>query len=56
MSAARPGPEPDPDREIPEGMDPRAAESWPSQTLIDSFLDQFDFEVEEQTVPLPADS
>jgi 3-hydroxy-9,10-secoandrosta-1,3,5(10)-triene-9,17-dione monooxygenase reductase component len=37
-------------------MDPRAAESWPSQTLIDSFLDQFEFEVEEQTVPLPADN
>jgi 3-hydroxy-9,10-secoandrosta-1,3,5(10)-triene-9,17-dione monooxygenase reductase component len=45
-----------PSREIPEGMDPRAAESWPSQTLIDSFLDQFDFEVEEQTLPLAADS
>ena len=37
-------------------MNPRAAESWPSQELIDSFLDQFEFEVEEQTVPLPADN
>ncbi len=37
-------------------MDPRAAESWPSQTLIDSFLDQFHFEVDEQPVPLPADT
>jgi 3-hydroxy-9,10-secoandrosta-1,3,5(10)-triene-9,17-dione monooxygenase reductase component len=43
-------------RDVPEGMDPRAAESWPSQTLIDSFLDQFEFEVEDQTLPLAADS
>ena len=30
--------------EIPDGMDPKAAESWPSQELIDSWLGQFDFE------------
>jgi 3-hydroxy-9,10-secoandrosta-1,3,5(10)-triene-9,17-dione monooxygenase reductase component len=34
-------------------MNPRAAESWPSQGLIDSFLDQFHFEVDEQAVPMP---
>jgi 3-hydroxy-9,10-secoandrosta-1,3,5(10)-triene-9,17-dione monooxygenase reductase component len=37
-------------------MNPRAAETWPSQDLIDSFLDQFGFEVGEQPVPVPADS
>ena len=41
--------------EIPEGMNPRAAESWPSQELIDSWLGQFDFEFQggEQPVPDP---
>ena len=42
--------------EIPEEMNPRAAESWPSQELIDSFLGQFDFEFgAEQPVPVPED-
>ena len=42
--------------EIPEEMNPRAAESWPSQELIDSFLGQFDFEFgADQPVPVPED-
>ena len=45
-----------PTYEIPEEMDPRAAESWPSQELIDSFLGQFDFEFgADQPVPVPED-
>jgi 3-hydroxy-9,10-secoandrosta-1,3,5(10)-triene-9,17-dione monooxygenase reductase component len=41
--------------EIPEEMNPSAAESWPSQELIDSWLGQFDFEFHggEQPVPDP---
>jgi 3-hydroxy-9,10-secoandrosta-1,3,5(10)-triene-9,17-dione monooxygenase reductase component len=41
--------------EIPDGMNPHAAESWPSQELIDSWLGQFDFEFQggEQPVPDP---
>ena len=46
----------EPAYEVPEGMNPRAAESWPSQELIDSFLGQFDFEPgAEQPVPVPED-
>ena len=45
-----------PTYDIPEEMDPRAAESWPSQELIDSFLGQFDFEFgADQPVPVPED-
>ena len=40
--------------DIPEGMSSDARETWPSQELIDSFLDQFHSEVQEQTVPVPA--
>ena len=46
----------EPAYEIPEEMNPRAAESWPSQELIDSFLGQFDFEFGNgQPVPVPED-
>jgi len=46
----------EPAYEIPEGMNPRAAEQWPSQELIDSFLGQFDFEFgADQPVPVPED-
>jgi 3-hydroxy-9,10-secoandrosta-1,3,5(10)-triene-9,17-dione monooxygenase reductase component len=42
--------------DVPEGMNPRAAESWPSQELIDSWLGQFDFELASaQPVPVPED-
>lgn len=41
--------------DIPEGMSPRAAESWPSQELIDSWLGQFQFEIQSATVPVPDD-
>ena len=42
--------------DVPEGMNPRAAESWPSQELIDSWLGQFDFELASaQSVPVPED-
>ena len=45
-----------PTYDIPEEMNPRAAESWPSQELIDSFLGQFDFEFgADQPVPVPED-
>ena len=33
-----------------------AAESWPSQELIDSWLGQFHFEVDDQPVPVPEDA
>lgn len=45
------------DAEIPEGMRPDAAETWPPETLIDSYLDRFGdfhFRLGEDT-PLPAD-
>jgi 3-hydroxy-9,10-secoandrosta-1,3,5(10)-triene-9,17-dione monooxygenase reductase component len=42
--------------DIPEGMDPRAGETWPSQELIDSWLGQFDFELHEPVTPLADDS
>lgn len=46
----------EPAYELPEEMNPRAAESWPSQELIDSFLGQFDFEFgADQPVPVPED-
>lgn len=45
-----------PTYDLPEEMNPRAAESWPSQELIDSFLGQFDFEFgADQPVPVPED-
>lgn len=34
-----------PEHEIPEGMSPDAARSWPSRELIDSWLGDFDFEL-----------
>ena len=41
--------------EVPEGMNPRAAESWPSQALIDSWLGQFGFEIEDRSAPVDGD-
>jgi 3-hydroxy-9,10-secoandrosta-1,3,5(10)-triene-9,17-dione monooxygenase reductase component len=38
--------------EIPEGMNPRAVETWPSQELIDSWLGQFDLDLRESTSPV----
>ncbi len=40
---------------IPDGMKPDAAESWPSQELIDSWLGQFHFEIQSTPVPVPED-
>ena len=42
--------------EVPDGMRLDAAESWPSQELIDSWLGQFHFEVEDRPVPVPEDA
>lgn len=36
--------------ELPAGMKPDARESWPSQELIDSWLGQFDFDLEDRSV------
>jgi 3-hydroxy-9,10-secoandrosta-1,3,5(10)-triene-9,17-dione monooxygenase reductase component len=36
--------------EVPEGMRPDAAASWPSQELIDSWLGQFRFEIPDRPV------
>lgn len=42
--------------EIPEGMSPDAASSWPSRTLIESFLGDLDFELRPgEDVTLPSD-
>lgn len=41
--------------DIPEGMNPRAVETWPSQALIDSWLGQFDFDLREPAPLVPGD-
>ena len=41
--------------DVPEGMNPRAVETWPSQELIDSWLGQFDLELPEPRVPAVED-
>ena len=41
--------------DIPEGMNPRAVETWPSQALIDSWLGQFDFDLRKPTPLVPGD-
>ena len=41
--------------DIPEGMNPLASETWPSQELIDSWLGQFDLDIDERPVPVPGD-
>lgn len=43
------------DADIPEGMNPLAATTWPSQELIDSFIGDFDFHFmlgESSTLPV----
>lgn len=39
---------------LPDGMNPRARETWPSPELIDQFLGDFHYRLGEDT-PLPAD-
>ena len=41
--------------DIPEGMNPRAVETWPSQALIDSWLGQFDLDLREPAPLVPGD-
>lgn len=45
-----------PSLEPPEGMNPDAAKTWPSQELIDSFITDFDFHFRlGEDTPLPSD-
>jgi 3-hydroxy-9,10-secoandrosta-1,3,5(10)-triene-9,17-dione monooxygenase reductase component len=43
-----------PDRGVPEGMNPQAASTWPSRSLIESWLGDFEFRPGEET-SIPAD-
>lgn len=43
-----------PERGVPEGMNPQAASSWPSRSLIESWLGDFEFRPGEET-SIPVD-
>lgn len=44
---------PSPDPQVPEGVSPDAATTWPPHELIDSFLGSFDFSAVEEDAQVP---